>query len=84
MQSTTDGLAPEYVRDERWLFANLADLVEKYPDEWVAVLGEKVVAHGDSLSDVTKEVEAAFPNAKPVYWLVEGTPRVYTSFTGIR
>jgi hypothetical protein len=78
-QQDPDRLPPEYVRDQNWLDAHLSDLVDQHPDKWVAVLDEQVIEVGDDLDQVMTKAEARFPDSMPVYWLVEGTPRVYAS-----
>ncbi|MBI5528821.1 MAG: hypothetical protein HY897_21030 [Deltaproteobacteria bacterium] len=73
-------LPPEYVRDSEWLSLHLAELVAKYPDKWVAVLDEHVVAAGDDLGEVMDQVEDRYPNTMPAVSLVEATTRFYAEF----
>ena len=68
----------EYARDRRWLDAHLDELVAKYPDKWIAVLNEQVVAVGNDMGEVDREVEEKHPNSEPVIWLAEETIHVYT------
>jgi nitrogenase molybdenum-iron protein alpha/beta subunit len=70
--------SPECIRDEKWLQVNIRELVKKYPDKWIAVLGEKVVAVGDDLGEVTLKVEAEYPDTEPLFHLVEATDNVYS------
>jgi hypothetical protein len=67
----------EYARDRRWLDAHLDELVAKYPDKWVAILNEQVVAVGNDMGEVGREVDAKYPRSEPVIWLAEETINVY-------
>jgi hypothetical protein len=71
---TPPPLSESYVRDRKWLQENLASLVNKYPDQWIAVLGGRVVAAARGLGEVESAVERLHPGAEPVYWLVERHP----------
>jgi hypothetical protein len=53
-----------YWRDCDWFDAHDSQLAEQYPNQWIAVLSEKVISHSNSLEHVLKEVEeqgAVFP-----------------------
>ena len=50
-------LDPRYVRDVDWAYANYNALAAAHPNQWVAVVDERVVAAGVDLGQV--ETEAA-------------------------
>ena len=70
-------LSADYIRNEEWLCAHMTELTQKYPDQWVAVWEERVVAADADLGKVRIFVDATYPDATPTYWLVEGTTRIY-------
>jgi hypothetical protein len=45
-----------FERDLRYLSKNKAALISSYPDEWVAVLNEVVVAHAPRHVDLVKQL----------------------------
>ncbi|MBL7063618.1 MAG: hypothetical protein ISS49_05335 [Anaerolineae bacterium] len=44
MASEREPMPPEFWEDEEWAFANYERWMEEYPDQWIAVANEKVVA----------------------------------------
>ncbi|MDP7546752.1 MAG: DUF5678 domain-containing protein [Alphaproteobacteria bacterium] len=46
-----------YSQSARVLSNDRPRMIEKYPDQWVAVSGGAVLAHGDSLELVLEEVD---------------------------
>ncbi len=52
--------------DNRWLNAHWAEMVRTYPDRWVAIVGQQVVAVGRDPEEVAKAAQektgrGAFP-----------------------
>jgi len=47
--------------ESAWLAEN-TDIEQKYPGEYVAISGRKVIAHGKILEDVLKEAEPVDPD----------------------
>lgn len=76
-RSSPEPLSPEYVRDRHWVRRNLRDLVGQYPDEWIAVVGEQVIAHGPDQGEVVREAERLQSDAEPVILRANATVRVY-------
>ncbi len=73
-------LPPEYVRDQDWLQKHLAEFHEHYAGMWIAILNEQIIAFGDGHGRVRNEVMEKYPDAMPVFCLVESeVPIVYTS-----
>ena len=53
--SHPDNLPPsEYWEDSRWAHDHIGDLIEKYPNRWVAVVNKKVVATGKIIGEVER------------------------------
>lgn len=46
---------PEFWDDQEWGFQHYGELVDKYSDQWVAIVGKRVVSHGPDLSKVEEE-----------------------------
>jgi hypothetical protein len=61
------GLPPDRSRERAWLAAHR----DEYAGQWVAIEGERLIAHGAELADVRREAqEAGAPDA--LFLLVEG------------
>lgn len=44
--------------DSRWIEQHYSELVEKYPDQWIAVVNKRVIAHGKDRAKVKKTTMA--------------------------
>jgi hypothetical protein len=71
-----------YWDDSEWAIKNIQPLTEKYPDEWIAVFEEQVVAHDVDFGRVLAAVE---PHGieSPVIKFIEKGIHVYKYFAGI-
>ena len=49
------------LRNRDWLSQNLKEVQASYGEEWVAIVDEKVVAHGSTSAGVKSEVEGKYP-----------------------
>lgn len=68
-----------YWEDERWANEHYGTLVKKYPDTWVAVVNEEVVASGESIRKIEKIAkEKTGEKLFPVIF-VEGASVIYES-----
>jgi len=47
----------EFWDDLHWGFDHYSEFMEKYPDQWIAILHEKVISSGDNLADVESDAE---------------------------
>ncbi len=47
----------EDVKNDQWLKENYIDLIADYPNQWIAVLGQKVVATGNQKRLVEKRAK---------------------------
>lgn len=45
------------VRNDQWLKQNYLELIQNYPNQWIAVLDQKVVASGNRKRQVESEAE---------------------------
>lgn len=41
-------------KDAQWVRENYSELLRKYPDKWIAVVGRKVISSGKDLSRVER------------------------------
>lgn len=64
--------------DFEWLIAHSQELVEKYPDSWIAVYQGEVVGVGTSAAEAVRLAQTAKgPDCWPVVRFVEGGAYVY-------
>ena len=54
------------MKNRDWLENNLKEVQEKYADKWVAIVGEKVIAHGNDPGEVKGNIKGDFPSAEVV------------------
>lgn len=54
------------MRNRDWLENNLNEVQEKYADKWVAIAGEKVIAHGNDPGEVKGDIKGDFSSAEVV------------------
>jgi hypothetical protein len=74
-------LSQQYVADERWINEQITQLTRQYPDQWIAVLNQEVVAFGKHLGAVYRVAEQKADEAgidQCVYSFIEGRPRYYS------
>lgn len=45
-------LTRQHIRDREWVSEHIQELVEKYPNQWIAVYKGEVCAHGETLGPV--------------------------------
>jgi hypothetical protein len=50
--SKPEPLSKEYIEDRNWAHEHTGEFVEKYPNQWVAVVNKEVVCVGKSLAEV--------------------------------
>ena len=63
----------EYWSDSKWANENFSEIVNEYPDLWVAIVNKKVVASGKIISDVRKKArEKTNRNHFPVFFAEKG------------
>ena len=70
-------LPKEFWEDEEWVNENYTELVQKYPDQWIAVYDKEVIVANKYLGEVEKVVQSKNFPRQCVYSYVEGTMRVY-------
>ena len=54
----------EFWDDLHWGFDHYSELMEKYPDQWIAILHKKVLSSGDNLADVESDAERISKKSK--------------------
>ena len=66
----------EFSRSTRSLDKQLPDLVDRYPDQWVAVLDGKVRAHGRTFEEVMQKIDQeGLPRKRTLVRFLERDPR---------
>jgi len=68
-----------WYRDRDWIGEHTGDLKLRFPDEWIAVVDSKVVAHGPNLGGVERTTEERTGEKEFPVPLVESRPRFYSS-----
>lgn len=77
-------LTPAYRANSKWLLDHLADLAGEYPNQWVAVWDNRVVAGGPDLGAVTTEAARLAPAQDTVIHFVDDGSLIFltTDHTG--
>ena len=66
-----------FCQSARSLDRQLPDLVDRYPNQWVAVLDGKVRAHGRTLQDVIKKIDQkGLPREQTIVRFIDKGERV--------
>lgn len=65
--------------DKQWAIDNHTDLVEKYPDLWVAVVNKTVIAAGDSIKKIKEEARHKTGESYIPVFFVESSANIYES-----
>jgi hypothetical protein len=81
IQPTTlqDRPIPEgYWAERDWAWEHYAEFITQYPDQWIAVWQQHVVAHGESLieTETIAQEKTGLPQVPVIF--VEGRVHVYT------
>jgi hypothetical protein len=69
--------SPEYWKTKQWLLRHDSELVQEYPDEWIAAWGDRVLSSGTDLTGVRDRARRNVGGDDFILWFVEATPRVY-------
>ena len=65
----------EYRRDVEYLAEHKAELTDSYPDEWVAVYEEAIVAHSKRTKDLMRQLKAkGVADRSPVIQFLSTSP----------
>ena len=54
------------MKNRDWLENHFKEIQEKYADQGVAIVGEKVIAHGNDPNEVKGNIKGDFPSAEMV------------------
>lgn len=76
-------LSKEYLEDEKWADEHMSELLEKYPNQWVAVVNKEVVCVGKNLAEVEEVARQKAGGRHPFSFFAWQTFR-YRSSTEIR
>lgn len=73
-------LPARFWEDERWLFEHVAELTRQYPEQWVVIYREQVVAVGRSRREARQAAVEKLGDVGPlVVYRLESKPYVYSS-----
>ena len=50
-------MSKQFWEDGKWVNENFSSLVDKYPDQWVAVVDKQVISYGKELGKVRKDAK---------------------------
>ncbi|MEW6607705.1 MAG: DUF5678 domain-containing protein [bacterium] len=67
----------EYWDDLEWLNKHYSDLRNQYPDQWVAVVNQKVVSSGTNLAQIETEAKTKTGRKEFPVFLIEKELRIY-------
>ena len=70
-------LSPDYVAGSQWMWAHIDELMAKYPNQWVAVHRDRVIATGPDLGDVSATVRRTAPEYDVVVHFVDDGSLIY-------
>ena len=66
-----------------FLSSNRPRLIERYPDQWVALFDNRVQAHGDELTSVLEELDAkGLPRERAIVRYLDTKPRTLVLAAG--
>jgi hypothetical protein len=72
-----------FERDANYLALHADELKAQYPDQWVAVLREAVVAHSDNIAEFSKQLRAIqSENETPASHFFSSLTQRWTRFPG--
>ncbi len=69
--------SPDYWEDSRWANENFAEIVKKYPNQWVAIVDKRVVAAGKTIAEVEEACRIKSGRKDVPIYLAEKGIRVY-------
>ena len=77
MPVNEERMSKEFWEDMRWALDHYQELMEEYPEMWVAVVDKKVVSSGYHIAKIEKiaSKETGRPHIPVLF--VEGSPHVY-------
>jgi hypothetical protein len=67
----------EFWEDNKWANDNITEIVKQHPDQWVAVVGKKVVAAGKDPAEVERITVEKTGHKEFVMFFVEKGVYVY-------
>ncbi|MFQ6071716.1 MAG: DUF5678 domain-containing protein [Methanosarcinales archaeon] len=47
----------DFWKDKEWVFSHYSELMQKYPNLWVAIVDEKIVSAGEDLRTVREDAK---------------------------
>lgn len=71
-------VSKEFWDDQQWGFQHHSDLLDKYKDKWVAIVGKKVVSAGKDLGKVEEEAKLKTGREEVPVLFVECGAHIYS------
>jgi hypothetical protein len=72
-----------WFEDHKWISEHHRELVEQYPDQWVAVFKGEVISAGRVLAEVERTAEAKTGERNVAIDLVEAGIKSYSPWRGL-
>lgn len=72
----TPRLSRQFLRDQQWVSEHMYELVEKYPNQWIAVYQGQVMGQGEEAFKIWKNADK-LNLGQPYLWFVEREVHVY-------
>jgi len=73
-----------YFEDQRWISEHILELIEKYPDQWVAVFHGEVIAAGKNLGEVERLAHEKTGERDIATRLIESGRKFYSPWRVLR
>jgi hypothetical protein len=77
MNEIVSQIPPRFWEDEEWAYEHYAELLNLYPNKWVAIVGKKVVAVSDGSGKILEEARTKTAQAHIAMVFIEDGSHVY-------
>ena len=71
MNDEEPGESEEDMKNDQWLKENYLDLIQDYPNQWIAVVDRQVICKGSSKRAVEAEAGRLVPDKTPSLYFIE-------------
>jgi hypothetical protein len=77
MNERMSQIPPRFWEDEEWAYAHYAELLNQYPNKWVAIVDKEVVAVSDGSGRILDEARAKTGRTHIAMVFIEDGSHVY-------
>lgn len=77
MPMKEERMSREFWEDMRWALDHYQELMEEYPEMWIAVVDSKVVSSGHNIAEIKQIASKETDRLHIPVLFVEGSPHVY-------